>query len=248
MAENNPTAALIIIGNEILSGRTKDTNLNFIAKELAEIGISFLEARVIPDIIQTIINTVNELRLKYDYVFTTGGIGPTHDDITTAAIAMAFGVEIVRREEVVEKLRSYYESSSREMNDARLKMAYFPAGAELIDNPISTAPGFKMNNVFVMAGIPNIMQAMFTGAKTHLNHGKKILSREIAAFVGESKIALPLASIQARYSDVEMGSYPFVKGDKFGTSIVMRTVNKGSLESAYIEVYEMLENNGDIIS
>lgn len=248
MIENNHTAALIIIGNEILSGRTQDTNLNFIAKELGAIGVSFREVRVIPDVEQTIVDTVNELRLKYGYIFTTGGIGPTHDDITTLAIAKAFGVDIVRRGEVVERLGKYYASQDKELNDARLKMADFPEGAEFLDNPISTAPGFKIGNVFVMAGIPNIMQAMFKSAKTYLKAGQKVLSREIAAFVGESAIAMQLTSIQAKYRDVEMGSYPFVKESKFGTSIVMRTVDEERLNLAYKEIYQMLKDNGEIIA
>lgn len=248
MAHNNPTASLIIIGNEILSGRTQDTNLNFIAKELNAIGIVFAEVRVIPDVEQTIIDTVNEIRRKYDYVFTTGGIGPTHDDITTLSITKAFKLKLVRRTEIVEKLKYYYEGSNRELNEARLKMADFPEGAEFLENPISTAPGFKIENVFVMAGIPNVMQAMFASVKTYLKHGKKILSHEVAAYVGESAIAALLTELQQKYPDVEMGSYPFVRGIKFGTSIVMRGVDSEKLGSAYKEVYKMLSENGEIIA
>jgi len=248
MAQKNPTSSLIIIGNEILSGRTQDTNLNFIAKELGEIGVVFSEVRVIPDVEKTIIDTVNELRKKYDYVFTTGGIGPTHDDITTLSITKAFGLKLVRSAEVVEKLRNYYEGSNRELNEARLKMADFPEGAEFLDNPISTAPGFKIDNVFVMAGIPNVMQAMFGSVKTYLKHGRKILSKEIAAYVGESAIAAQLTSLQEKYPDVEMGSYPFVRGIKFGTSIAMRSTDDARLQSAHLEVYKMLQASGEIIN
>ncbi len=247
MTENNPKAALIIIGNEILSGRTQDTNLNYIAKQLVEIGVTFAEVRVIPDIEPVIINTVNELRAKFDYVFTTGGIGPTHDDITTLAITKAFGLKLERRKEVVEKLRNYYEGSGNQLNDARLKMADFPEDAEFLDNPVSTAPGFKIGNVFVMAGIPKIMQAMFESVKTYLKHGEIILSREIAAFVGESKIAKPLTDLQEKYPDIEMGSYPFAKEGKFGTSIVLRGIDKARLESAYVETYQMLKVSGEVI-
>jgi molybdenum cofactor synthesis domain-containing protein len=244
----NPTASLIIIGNEILSGRTKDTNLNYIAKELGDIGVIFSEVRVIPDIEQKIIDTVNELRNEYDYVFTTGGIGPTHDDITTLSIAKAFGLKLVRSGEIVEKLRLYYEGSNRELNEARLKMADFPEGAEFIDNPISTAPGFKIGNVFVMAGIPNVMQAMFASVKTYLKHGRQILSSEIAAYVGESAIAAPLTALQEKYPDVDMGSYPFVRDKNYGTSIVMRGLDKERLSAAYKEVYAMLAAHGEIIT
>lgn len=247
MAKTNPTAALIIIGNEILSGRTQDINLNFIAKELIEIGVNFMEARVIPDVEQTIIDTANDLRVKYDYIFTTGGIGPTHDDITTASIAKAFGAEIVRSEEIAERLLKYYESAGKELNEARLRMADFPEGAEFLENPISTAPGFKMGNVFVMAGIPNVMQAMFADAKRFMQTGKKVLSREISAFVGESQIAAPLNQLQEKYPDVEIGSYPFVRDFKFGTSIVLRSADKGKLDAAYAETYVMLKDSGDII-
>lgn len=245
MSKNNSNAALIIIGNEILSGRTQDININFIAKQLGDMGIRFMEARVIPDIENIIIDTVNDLRTKYDYIFTTGGIGPTHDDITTGSIAKAFGLEIERSAEVVEKLRVYYEGTGRELNDARLKMADFPEGAEFLENPISTAPGFKIDNVFVMAGIPNVMQAMFTDAKKFLIAGPKIISREISAVVGEAKIAAPLSDLQKKYPDVEMGSYPFVKEFKFCTSIVLRSTNEHKLHSAYEEVSKMLHEHSD---
>lgn len=248
MTQNNPTAALIVIGNEILSGRTQDTNINFIAKQLADMGIRFMEVRVIPDIESTIINTVNELRAIYNYIFTTGGIGPTHDDITTASIAKAFGLKIVRSTDAVEKLRNYYEGSGRELNDARLKMADFPEGSEFLDNPISTAPGFKIGNVFVMAGIPNVMQAMFACAKDWLKHGEKILSKEIIAYVGESVIATPLTAIQDKYPEIEIGSYPFVKEHKFGTSICMRGTDKEKLNSVYAETYEMLKQHGEVVN
>lgn len=245
MSKNNSNAALIIIGNEILSGRTQDININFIAKQLGDIGIKFMEARVVPDIEQMIIDAVNDLHIKYDYVFTTGGIGPTHDDITTASIAKAFGLDIERRAEVVEKLRIYYEGTGRELNDARLKMADFPEGAEFLENPISTAPGFKIDNVFVMAGIPNVMQAMFMDAKRFIVPGHKILSREISAVVGETKIAAPLTALQEKYPDVEMGSYPFVKDFKFCTSIALRSTNEQDLEAAYEEVSKMMHEHSD---
>lgn len=247
MVQNNPTAALIVIGNEILSGRTQDVNINFIAKQLGEMGVRFMEVRVIPDIEFEIIHTVTSLRLKYDYVFTTGGIGPTHDDITTASIAKAFGRALVRSEDVVERLKNYYEGSGRELNEARLKMADFPEGAEFLENSVSTAPGFKMDNVFVMAGIPNVMQVMFEDAKKWIEPGKKVLSREISAIVGESKIAAPLTAIQEKFPDVEIGSYPFVRDFQFGTCISLRCTDEELLGRAYKETYEMLKTNADSI-
>jgi molybdenum cofactor synthesis domain-containing protein len=248
MAQTNPTASLIIIGNEILSGRTKDTNLNYIAKELGAIGVIFAEVRVIPDIEQKIIDTVNELRNIYDYVFTTGGIGPTHDDITTASIAKALGLNLARSKDVAEKLRHYYEGSNRELNEARLKMADFPEGAEFLANPISAAPGFKIGNVFVMAGIPNVMQAMFATVITYLKHGQQILCAEVSAYVGESAIAAQLTKLQEKYPEVQIGSYPFVRDIRFGTSIVMRSTSTESLELSRKEVYALLQANGEVIN
>ncbi len=247
MTESNPSAALIIIGNEILSGRTQDLNLNYIAKNLAQIGVSFLETRVIPDIEADIIKTVNDLKKKYDYVFTTGGIGPTHDDITTKSIAKAFGLNLVLNEEIAEELRQFYASNGREMNEARLKMAYFPQGACLLKNPLSSAPGFKIDNVFVMAGIPKIMQAMFVHALSLIKHGKQILSKEVSAIVGESSIAKELAEIQNKYPEVDIGSYPFTQEGKFATSIALRSTNQDKLDLAYEEVKVLLKANGGII-
>jgi molybdenum cofactor synthesis domain-containing protein len=239
MADNAPRAALIIIGNEILSGRTEDKNINHIALELGKIGIRFMEVRVIPDIEDTIVDTVNEMRPKFDYIFTTGGIGPTHDDITTDAIAKAFGVKVVTHPEAFGRLTEYYKDRGG-LNEGRSKMAQLPEGAGLIDNPVSTAPGFFVDNVYVMAGIPNVMQAMLDCIKGNLKGGAVIISKELVVYTAESKIATPLRELQERNPEVEIGSYPFVDGVRFGTSLVLRTTNKDSLEAVYSELSELL--------
>ena len=232
-------AALIIIGNEILSGRTKDKNLAYLAEWLNEIGIQLYEVRVIRDDEKEIIDCVNLLRKKYDYVFTTGGIGPTHDDITTESIAMAFNVELETNPEALKILQSYYKEG--ELNEARLKMTLLPKGAELVENPVTKAPGFKMENVFVMAGIPSIMQGMLEGAKAFLKVGNKITSKSIDVFMPESYVAEELSKMQGNYPEVEIGSYPFNKEGQFGTSLVMRSANLDTLERCASDVAEMVE-------
>src|SRR3954451_19193777 len=175
MPAKNPTACLLVIGNEVLSGRTRDANIQFLATHLGERGIPLREVRIIPDVPETIISTVNEVRAKFDYVFTTGGIGPTHDDITSECIARAFGVKWVLHEEARRRLAAGYANPA-DLNEARLRMAHVPEGAVLIDNPVSRAPGFQIGNVFVMAGVPRIMQAMFDGIKHGLAGGAPVLS------------------------------------------------------------------------
>ena len=232
-------AALIIIGNEILSGRTKDKNLAYLAEWLNEIGIQLYEVRVIRDDEKEIIDCVNLLRKKYDYVFTTGGIGPTHDDITTDSIAKAFNVELETNPEALKILQSYYKEG--ELNEARLKMTLLPKGAELVENPVTKAPGFKMENVFVMAGIPSIMQGMLEGAKAFLNVGNKMTSKSIDVFMPESYVAEELSKMQDNYPEVEIGSYPFNKEGQFGTSLVMRSANLDILERCASDVAEMVK-------
>ena len=232
-------AALIIIGNEILSGRTKDKNLAYLAEWLNEIGIQLYEVRVIRDDEKEIIDCVNLLRKKYDYVFTTGGIGPTHDDITTESIAKAFNVELETNPEALKILQSYYKEG--ELNEARLKMTLLPKGAELVENPVTKAPGFKMENVFVMAGIPSIMQGMLEGAKAFLKIGNKMTSKSIDVFMPESYVAKELSKMQDNYPEVEIGSYPFNKEGQFGTSLVMRSANLDTLESCASDVAEMVK-------
>ena len=232
-------AALIIIGNEILSGRTKDKNLAYLAEWLNEIGIQLYEVRVIRDDEKEIIDCVNLLRKKYNYVFTTGGIGPTHDDITTASIAKAFNVELETNPEALNILKGYYKEG--ELNEARLKMTLLPQGAELVENPVTKAPGFKIENVFVMAGIPSIMQGMLEGAKIFLEIGNKMSSKSIDVFMPESVVAGELSKIQDNFSNVEIGSYPFNKEGKFGTSLVMRSADLQALDRCEHEITAMVK-------
>ncbi|MEX2455255.1 MAG: molybdopterin-binding protein [Rhodospirillaceae bacterium] len=239
------TACLILIGNEILSGRTQDRNLGFLAAGLNDIGIQLREARVIPDIREKIVATVNECRAEFDYVFTTGGIGPTHDDITSECVAEAFGVGMYRDQGTVDLLNSYMARRGRsEMNEARLRMATFPEGAELIKNEISAAPGYRIGNVFVMAGVPRIMQAMFEEAKAHLTGGKKMLSRGIAVDLPEGTIAEPLALVQARFREVDIGSYPQMREVGFRVSVVARGTDPDRLEQVVVELMQGLRDLG----
>ena len=226
MSKENVSAALVIIGDEILSGRTKDENLNFLACGLADIGINLREVRVVPDIEQEIIDAVNAVRKKWDYVFTSGGIGPTHDDITCSSIAKAFGDKIIKNQEAADILTHHYGAGN--VNEARMKMAMLPSKANLLDNPVSSAPGFRIENLFVMAGIPKIFQAMFAAAKKELICGKKTQSREIKTHLTESIIAKEFSDLQKTYPQVAMGSYPF----DGGTSLVFRSVDCEALEKA----------------
>ncbi|MDX2073066.1 MAG: competence/damage-inducible protein A [Alphaproteobacteria bacterium] len=223
----SPTACLIIIGNEVLSGRTQDKNLAWIATELNKRGIRLMETRIIPDIGTTIITCVNSCRRQFDMVFTTGGIGPTHDDITSENIAKAFGVKLVRHPEAKALLEAHYPPD--QINEARMKMADIPEGATLIHNPVSAAPGYKMDNVYVMAGVPRIMQAMFDNIKHTLAGGAPMLSVTVAAFVTEGTIAEALGKIQTQFPTVEIGSYPFVRHQKLGTSLVARSTDAETL-------------------
>lgn len=237
MPNNKETvnAAFLMIGDEILSGRTQDKNLNFLAINLTEIGISLKEVRVVPDVENEIIVALNELRKKFDYVFTSGGIGPTHDDITSLSVAKAFGVELIKNQEAVEILVKYYGEGN--VNEARMKMAYIPDTASLLDNPVSSAPGFRIKNVFVMAGVPKIFQAMFEAAKKELKTGKKTISREIKISLTESIIAKDLENLQNKYPQVSMGSYPF----DGGTSLVFRSQNEDLLKKSSDEMLEIIK-------
>jgi molybdenum cofactor synthesis domain-containing protein len=230
------TAALIIIGDEILSGRTVDLNLNFLAKELNEMGINLKEVRVIGDIEKEIIFAINELRVKFNYIFTSGGIGPTHDDITALSVAKAFNCELVANQEAIQILAYHYGKEN--LNKARLKMANLPLTASLLDNPVSSAPGFRIENVFVMAGVPKIFQAMFFAAKKELVSGKKVKSREISTTLTESIIAEDLTKLQEIYPQVSMGSYPF----EGGTSLVFRSINYEELDKALSEMIAIINN------
>ncbi|OWJ64223.1 competence/damage-inducible protein A [Inquilinus limosus] len=224
------TAAVLVIGDEILSGRTKDANMGFLAERLTELGIRLREARVVPDVPEEIIAAVNALRARYDYVFTTGGIGPTHDDITAECVARAFGVPLLRHPEAVRRLEAHYEPG--QLNEARLRMANVPEGGTLIDNPVSAAPGFRIGNVHVMAGVPRIMQAMFDGIAPTLAGGDKVLSRTVTCDLGEGVIAAGLGAIAAEYSELSVGSYPYFRAGKFGTSLVLRGTDAARLSAA----------------
>jgi molybdenum cofactor synthesis domain-containing protein len=236
------TAGVIIIGNEVLSGRTREANLQFLAKSLNDLGIHLREARVVADEEAAIVAAVNSCRAVYDYVLTTGGIGPTHDDITSAAVARAFGVALARHPQAEALLRRHYAPG--EINAARLKMADIPEGAELIDNPVSRAPGFHIGNVVVLPGVPSIMRVMFEGMRHRLRGGAPMQARSIVAFTTEGGIAGPLAGIQQLHPDVDMGSYPFVRGGRIGTCLVLRSTDAALLEAAAEAVRAMIRAHG----
>ncbi len=237
------TAAVLVIGDEILSGRTQDKNLGHISKWLGEIGVQVREARVIPDIEEVIVAAVNDFRSRFDYVFTTGGIGPTHDDITADSVAKAFGVGIDHHPDVVALFEDHY-GGKENLNEARLRMARIPDGASLIDNPISKAPGFRLENVFVMAGIPVIVETMLESVRGEISGGAKVLSVTVSSELAEGQIAAQLGEIDGRYSDVSIGSYPFYKGQRYGVSVVLRSSNPDDLELAAGEVVQVVEALG----
>ena len=222
------TACVVIIGNEILSGRTQDQNIAYIGKRCDELGIRLMECRVIPDIEQAIIATVDECRNNFNYVFTTGGIGPTHDDITTAAVARLFNLQIERNTAAVEAMMKYYGPAR--LNDARMKMADIPVGAVLVDNPVSGAPGFQVENVFVLPGVPMIMQAMFDGITDRLIGGDPVLTASVVTGLTEGALADGLGSIQKDYPEVSIGSYPFFRLGKLGVNVVMRSTDSRLLD------------------
>ena len=233
------TACLIIIGNEILSGRTQDVNLQHLALALNELGVRMIEARVIPDVQATIVESVNECRAKYDYVFTTGGIGPTHDDITADAIALAFNKELYLHPDIVAMMQR--REAPPEVMEARMRMARIPEGAVLVDNPANGPPGFQVENVFVLAGVPQVMQAMVsTLTSERIKGGDPVRSRSIGAYLSEGQVAGPLEAIQHRYPDIDLGSYPFFRKDGYGTNLVMRGTDEAKLEQMQEEVKQMI--------
>lgn len=234
------SACVLIIGNEILSGKTQDTNLQFLGSELARMGIALTEARVLRDDKAAIVATVNECRARYTYVFTTGGIGPTHDDITADCIAEAFGRELILHPEARERLRR----RGLELNAARLKMAHVPEGASLIDNPLSGAPGFCVENVFVMAGIPAVARGMFSTLGGQLTGGVPIHSRNVDVFVPEGDLAAPLEGIDREYPHVEIGSYPFFRERRYGANLVVRGTDEDLVEEVLQEVIAAMERLG----
>ena len=231
------SAAIIIIGNEVLSGRTKDLNTSTLATWLNSLGISVGEVRVIPDVEKTIIDTVHELRVKYNYVFTTGGIGPTHDDITAESISKAFNIEYGFHKEAFAILEKYYEPGN--FNDGRQKMAKMPVTANLILNPTSGAPGFYVENVFSLPGVPSILKAMIGGLGNVLVGGDPILSKTINLMTYESEIASSLTNVQDNNKDVEIGSYPFFRLGKIGVAIVTRSSSIQKLNSVNKEILKL---------
>ena len=240
-------AAIIIIGNEILSGRTIDANTSTLAIWLNSLGVNLNEVRVIPDVEKKIVYTINELRKKFDYVFTTGGIGPTHDDITANSISKAFGVKYSIHPEAFKILESYYKPG--EFNKGRQRMAWTPSGARLILNPTSGAPGFIIENVFCLPGVPSILKSMLGGLKNEISGGKPILSHTINLRTVESEIAASLATVQTNNTEVEIGSYPFFKAGKVGVSIVMRTEEQSKIDICNSQILEFVnQKNIQIIS
>jgi len=238
-----PTACIIIIGNEILSGRTLDTNKNYLCKELTNKGIDVMEARVIKDDVQKIIKTIREVKIKYDYIFTTGGIGPTHDDVTSFSIAKAFNVKLVKNKEALEILKIFYGSLKLPLNDAREKMALIPQGAELLHNPITKAAGFRIKNVFVMAGIPEIMKSMFKSIIKKIKHGVPEISKTILINLPESDIAEDLSAIQDSFKEVEIGSYPIFRKNKKTVNVVLRSVNKAMIKKVEEKIKNLIRIN-----
>ncbi len=239
-------AAIVIIGNEVLSGRTKDLNTSTLSIWLNSLGIIVNEVRIIPDIEKTIISTINELRNKFDYVFTTGGIGPTHDDITSESISKVFNLEYGFHKEAFSILEKYYEKG--QFNEGRQKMAKMPMAANLILNPSSGAPGFYVENVFCLPGVPSILKAMIGGLNNVLVGGDPIISKTINLSTYESEIAKSLTKVQNKNADVEIGSYPFFRQGKLGVSIVLRSIDKNKIDTCKLQILEFVkEKNIEIV-
>ncbi|MFA8440937.1 competence/damage-inducible protein A [Yoonia sp.] len=228
----NPTAAMLVIGDEILSGRTRDSNTHYLAGQLTERGIDLKEARVVSDDATAIIAAVKALSAGYDHVFTSGGIGPTHDDITADCIAAAFDAHIDIRDDARALLQAHYDRSGQELNAARLRMARIPDGAALIDNPVSTAPGFSIGNVHVMAGVPSVFKAMVASVLPTLTGGAPLLSRTLPLMKGEGDIAGPLGAFADEFPGLSVGSYPFQKDGIYGSNIVVRGSDATVLDRA----------------
>ncbi len=232
-------AAILIIGNEILSGRTQDTNTSTLSLWLNSLGVSVQEVRVVPDVEETIVNSVNLLRNTYDYVFTTGGIGPTHDDITAESISKAFNLEYEIHKEGYKILEAYYKPG--EFNEGRQKMIWMPRNSKLILNPTSGAPGFRVENVFCLPGVPSILKSMLGGLKNDIVGGKPILSLTINLRTVESEIAKSLTKVQQNNKDVEIGSYPFFQAGKLGVSIVIRSDDQDKINTCNSQILEFVK-------
>lgn len=235
------SAALLIIGDEILSGRTQDANLSYLATWLNEVGIQLAEVRVVPDIEAEIAEAVNALRSKFDYLFTTGGIGPTHDDITVDSVAAAFGRPVVVHPEAYRRMEEYY--GAEKFTEARKRMTRVPEGGELIDNPVSIAPGIRVDNVFIMAGVPKIMQSMLEGIRPLLRTGRKVWAQSLTVHAPESRLADDLGKIQDAFPETSIGSYPFY-GEGYGANIVIRSADRAAIEGAMVAVVAMCAENG----
>lgn len=242
LASPTVTAALIVIGEEILSGRTKDENIPYIAAYLTRVGILLGEVRVVADIEAEIVAAVNDLRPRFTYVFTTGGIGPTHDDVTTDAIAKAFQVDVVVDPEAVAAMRQRF--SGKDLTPARLRMARIPQGAKLIDNAISRAPGFMLDNVIVMAGVPRIMEVMLDAVMPRLAKGRPMLTCSVRVDAPEGDVAPPLAALQAAHPQVRIGSYPFFEKSRLGTYVVLRSTDETKLEAAQNALWILIAKEG----
>jgi len=232
----NPTAAMLVIGDEILSGRTRDTNTHYIAAELTRIGIALREVRVVPDDHDEIVAAVRALSDRYEHLFTSGGIGPTHDDITADAVAAAMGAAIGHRADAMALLQAHYDRAGLPFNEARQRMARIPDGASLIDNPVSTAPGFTLGNVHVMAGVPNIFQAMVASVLPKLTGGPPLLSQSMRVNRGEGEIAGPFAALAAEFPDLTLGSYPFIQNGAHGTNLVIRGTDAARVDAAMVRL------------
>ena len=237
----NPTAAMLVIGDEILSGRTRDSNMHYLAGELTKHGIDLKEARMVSDDAEAITGAVKELSARYNHVFTSGGIGPTHDDITADCIAAAFGAHIGVRDDARAILEAHYQTTGTELNEARLRMARIPDGAALIDNPVSKAPGFTIANVHVMAGVPAVFEAMVASVLSKISGGAPLLSQSLRVMRGEGEIAAPLAELAAEFSDLSIGCYPFQKDGVFGASIVVRGSNGARVDAAITRLSRELD-------
>ena len=239
-------ASILIIGNEILSGRTQDTNTSTLATWLNSIGVKVEEVRIIPDIEKTIIDTLNFLRNTYDYVFTTGGIGPTHDDITGQSVAKAFGIKYEIHKEAFKILEKYYQPG--EFNEGRQKMVWMPEKANLIINPTSGAPGFSVENVFCLPGVPSILKSMLGGLTNSIVGGEPILNLTISLRTVESEIASSLTKVQNDNKDVEIGSYPFFHAGKLGVSIVIRSENQSKIDNCNLQILKFVnEKNIEVV-
>jgi molybdenum cofactor synthesis domain-containing protein len=236
----NPTAAMLVIGDEILSGRTRDSNMHYLAGELTRIGIALCEVRVVADVHAEIVAAVQALSARYAHVFTSGGIGPTHDDITADAVAEAMGATIDHRADAMALLQAHYDRAGLPFNAARQRMARIPEGARLIENPVSTAPGFTIGNVHVMAGVPNIFQAMLASVLPKLTGGPPLLSQSLRVNRGEGEIAAPFGALAAEFPDLSMGSYPFIQNGAHGTNLVIRGTDPGRVDQAMIRLTQLV--------